>query len=252
MPPHPSTPETSSRRSLSPSAITAIAVIAGVATGFIASNQQKSGRNRTKPNAQITRELDSDWTKLEARMETVAHNTNNPQLIVDRRRTDITGGAGIGAVATVLTIKDGSIGQLGDSRYGFTAKVVEQSKDPKSQGVPPLSSFNVNFYGYVPSGLPFKKLIDMNGQNKLIDNAATQPYPNNFSFSMEKGTDQSWSLSIQSDYNLPGATHAAHKAEPIDPSAATSLVNQLSEDIGYLLIASNTPPGSPVLQSFQS
>jgi hypothetical protein len=233
--------------------VTAIAIAAGVTVGLLGPDPLRSGDRQPLSAEQVNHDLDSDWNKLATRMETIAHNTRNPRLIIDRRRTDVTGGTGIGAVATVLTIKDTLYGRSGASLYGFTAKVVEQTKDPTSTAVPPLSSFNINFHGYVPSGLPFKKLIDTSGGNQAINNNLAQPDPSGFSFSMDKSPDQSWSLAVQSDYSIsPKMPAPNNREEPIDPGAATSLVNQISQDIDYLLNASNLPPGSPLEPSVPS
>jgi hypothetical protein len=213
-----------------------------------------SSRNH-KPTSieQMSHDLDRDWTELADKMGSIATHTDNPRLVVEKQRTDITGGTGIGADATVITIKDGSHGQHGGSGSGFIAKVVEQSKDPQSSGVPPLSSFSINIYGHAPEGLPFRSLIDASEQSEPISSSSTQPSLNSFSFSMSKAIDQTWSVTLQSSDIVPGTTSAPYdKQEPINPGAAVSLMGQLSEDIVYLLSASNTPPESSMTSTMQS
>ena len=226
--------------------VAALAVVAGAA-GWFGPDLLKGRTHQPESAGQASRDLDRDWTRLADKMEAIAHHTRNPQLIVNRRHTDVTGGTGVGAEATVLTIKDGSIRQAGDNVYGFglIAKVVEQSKDPQSSAVPPYSSFSVNWYGYAPTGLPFKGLMDMNGENKRVDDSPAQPHASSFSFSMKKDID-GWSIDLQSEGTVSGTPPAPYnRKEPIDPRVAASLAGQLSEDMSYLLSVFNLPPGSP-------
>ena len=253
MRPHPSTPETSRKNSLRANAVLAIAIAAGVVGGLLGPDLLKSGEHKPESAEQMSHDLDRDWTRLADKMEAIAHHTTNPRLIVEKRRTDITGGTGVGAEATVITIKDGSYGQAGGSDYGFSAKVVEQSKDPQSLGVPPFSSFNINIYGHAPEGLPFKSLIGVSREGTPINGNSTQTHSNNFSFSMNKDIDQTWSLVLQSNNIVSGITPAPYnQEEPIDPGVVTSLMGQLSEDIIYLLNASNTPSAPSTMPTIQS
>jgi hypothetical protein len=253
MPLQPNTPETSSNISVRGTAIAALAIAASLAVGWFGPDPLKGGAHQPESVGQINHALDGDWTRLADKMDNIAHNPRDPQLTVNRRRTDTTGGTGVGAVATVLTIKDGLYGQAGANRYGFSATVVEQSGDSQSTAVPPLSSFDINFYGNAPTGTPFNKLIDMSGGNLSPSDNFTRPNPSGFSFSMEKATAQSWLLGLQFDINAQAKTSTPYnQQEPIDPGVATSLVGQVSQAIVYLLNASNTPLESPIMPSSQS